>query len=60
MPQLMHEQTSGRTFLGFSGDTSVEQARKVFRDRYGHDPDLVGTSLGNVLAGPVPNQEARR
>lgn len=55
MPQLDFAQTYGRQFLAFSPDTTAEQARTAFRQRYGADPELIGRSLGNnVLAGPIP------
>ena len=59
MPQLTHDQTIGRTFLAFSASTTAEQARTAFLARYGYAPEVIGLSLGNVLAGPVP-QEVQR
>jgi len=54
MAELSSEQTGRATWLAFSRNTSEAEARAAFRVRYGHDAQLVGISLGNVLAGPVP------
>ena len=56
MAELSFEQTGRAAWLAFTGNTSEAEARAAFRARYGHDPQIVGRSLGNVLAGPVPVQ----
>ena len=59
MAELSPQQVCKATWLAFSRNTTEEQARAVFRARYGRDPETVGKSLGNVLAGPVPTQVQR-
>ena len=59
MTQLSFSQTYGRPFRAFSLDTTAEEARTLFRQRFGADPELIGVSMGNVLAGPVPEEAVR-
>lgn len=54
MAELSFEQTGRATWLAFTKTTSEAEARAAFRARYGQEAQIVGTSLGNVLAGPVP------
>ena len=59
MAELSPLQVCKHTWLAFSRNTTEEQARAAFRSRYGRDPETVGISLGNVLAGPVPTGAQR-
>lgn len=59
MAELSFEQTGRATWLAFTRNTTEAEARAAFRARYGHEPPIVGISLGNVLAGPVPAGSAR-
>lgn len=59
MSELAASDVNNHVWLAFSRPTSEEQARIAFRARYGRDPELIGISLGNVLAGPVPQEEGR-
>ena len=54
MAELSPQQTSRDYWLAFTRNTSEAEARAAFRSRYGREPLIVGISLGNVLAGPVP------
>jgi hypothetical protein len=54
MAELSPQQTSQDYWLAFTRNTSETEARAAFRARYGLEPPIVGISLGNVLAGPVP------
>ena len=54
MAELSPQQTSGYRWLAFTRNTPEAEARTAFRARYGCEPQIVGVSLGNVLAGPVP------
>lgn len=40
-------------YLGFTPDTTPEQARATFAARYGEQPAEVLTTGGAILAGPV-------
>jgi hypothetical protein len=60
MAELSPAQTSQRYWLAFTPNTSEAEARAAFRARYGRDPETVGISLGNVLAGPVPTEGVGR
>jgi hypothetical protein len=59
MAELSPQQTSRGYWLAFTRTTTEAEARAAFRSRYGHEPQLIGISLGNVLAGPVPERIAR-
>ena len=59
MAELSFQQTGAYRWLAFSPNTSEAEARAAFRERYGQEPPIIGISLGNVLAGPVP-EEVRR
>lgn len=59
MAELSPQQTSRDYWLAFTRTTPEAEARAAFRARYGQDPQHVGISLGNVLAGPVPTGAAR-
>jgi hypothetical protein len=59
MAELSPQQTSRDYWLAFTRTTTEAEARTAFRARYGQDPQSVGLSLGNVLAGPVPTQVQR-
>jgi hypothetical protein len=59
MAELSPQQTSQHYWLAFSRNTPEADARAHFRARYGCEPLIVGVSLGNVLAGPVPAQVLR-
>jgi hypothetical protein len=54
MAELSPQQTSRDYWLAFTKTTTEAEARAAFLARYGHEPSIVGRSLGNVLAGPVP------
>ena len=54
MAELSPQQTSRDYWLAFTKTTTEAEARAAFQVRYGHEPTIVGISLGNVLAGPVP------
>ena len=54
MAELSPQQPSQDYWLAFTRNTLEAEARAAFRARYGYDPLIVGRSLGNVLAGPVP------
>lgn len=60
MAELSPLQVCKHTWLAFSAGTSEAEARTGFRARYGSEPELVGRSLGNVLAGPVPTEKVHR
>ena len=59
MSELSSQVVCTHTWLAFSKDSSEETVRAAFRARYGREPETVGISLGNVLAGPVPTQARR-
>lgn len=59
MSELSHQTTSQGYWLAFTANTPEAEARTAFRARYGQEAQLVGISLGNVLAGPVPAGSAR-
>lgn len=59
MAELSPQQTSRHYWLAFTKTTSDAEARAAFQARYGHEPQQIGISLGNVLAGPVPAEETR-
>lgn len=59
MTELSPQQTSRHYWLAFTRNTSEAEARAAFRARYGHEPQQIGISLGNVLAGPVPAERGR-
>jgi hypothetical protein len=59
MAELSPQQTSRGFWLAFTKSTTEAEARAAFRTRYGRDPETVGISLGNVLAGPVPTRMQR-
>ena len=40
-------------YLGFTADTTAEQARAIYAARYGVQPLEVLTTAGAVLAGPL-------
>lgn len=44
----------GPLFQGFSAHTTPDQARAMFRAKYGTDAATVIVTAGAVLAGPVP------
>ena len=56
MSELSSQVICQHTWLAFTSNTPEDEARKVFRARYGREPETVGVSLGNVLAGPVPRE----
>jgi hypothetical protein len=60
MAELSPQQTSRYYWLAFTKTTTEAEARAAFRARYGHEPQSVGISLGNVLAGPVPTWSMQR
>jgi hypothetical protein len=60
MANLSPQTVGDLVWRGFSPDTPEEEARRVFRIRYGREPEYVGFSKGNVLAGPVSDLEVRR
>lgn len=59
MAELSPQQTSRDYWLAFTPNTTEAEARAAFRIRYGCEPETVGISLGNVLAGPVPTGAQR-
>lgn len=58
MSELSSQVVCKYTWLAFSRDTTEATARAVFRAKFGREPETVGLSLGNVLAGPVPSKRA--
>lgn len=45
---------AGAAWRGYSPDTAAEEARTLFRVRFGQDPATVMRGLGGVvLAGPI-------
>lgn len=59
MTQLKLDQTRGKIWRAFSPDTTEAEAKAAFRARFGRDPETVGSALGVVLAGPVPEEATR-
>jgi hypothetical protein len=59
MAELSRHQVLNQTWLAFNLTTTEPEARAAFRQRYGREPEVVGVSLGNVLAGPVPADRAQ-
>lgn len=50
----------GPLFQGFSAHTTPDQAKAMFRQKYGADPATVIVTPGTVLAGPVPKSRLWR
>jgi hypothetical protein len=46
-------------WLGFTPGTSLEDARRRYVERYGEEPREVKVELHLVLAGPIPEVEAK-
>ena len=57
MAELSLSTTGPFFWRAFSGDTTEAEARAIFQVRYGSEPETVGLSFGNVLAGPVPGAQ---
>lgn len=50
----------GPLFQGFSAHTTPDQARAMFRAKYGTEPATVLVTSGAVMAGPVPKSRLWR
>jgi len=48
----------GTLLVGWSGDTSLDDARAGFVARFGHEPEWIIRYDGAVLAGPVRESDA--
>lgn len=59
MNELSPQTVCKSNWMAFSPSTDEATARAAFRSRYGCDPEVVGLSLNNVLAGPVPHEVRR-
>jgi hypothetical protein len=59
MAELSGETISRWYWLAFTSETSETEARVAFRAHYDAEPQFVGISLGNVLAGPIPIGDER-
>jgi len=42
---------------GWNGGTTEAQARALFRQKFGLEPQAVKVTCGGTLAGPVPEKE---